>query len=1729
MNKPVKKYIIEAIYRHECLSKSDIDALGTRAVELKMKAESATFTADDVSNWNFYLSIEEMGRILRRDRLGSSSLGTVENRLNAAYSNKDLEKSLKIKYDATYNIDASANKDESEFDLFELGEIIRKIVYINTNYPLINSKITIECSDARKEDLRWRAATYFSELDKRIEIYINDERLIAKKDMSIGDLLPMLIVQKSKSGGNASFYSELTASKNTGSSARMRNMIEGAKKSLLRSVEGKGNSEEAAELSYPMSLLEQEKARIGNEIYDMVKDQDISNLAYYMFLNMARLLAENKQLLIESQDVRKDISEFVIEKNTGRWGLNRQLLGEILNNAVAYYDGIIQLVDNACEYSEGKFAVLSIRQRKTRQATGEDEIRANSITRSELKRKFRHKIEIDRDAAGYLEIRVSDLSFDKDVVSGFCVNNELSALAGSKCIKREDGTGVFQSSDALRIILGAKRAGQCSVCAKCKAIDEKINTIDNVAHHYGLRLFRNIVERNNGRFILESGNDIYEGKDIDSLKLDSYYYGAKYSILLPIGSKMQEEGNNSVEIKSPKAELIDYELVLSDSGIEVSHNSEQKVPTNSIIGYLRGKYENDTDALNKQGKLKENLINGLVNDYPLKESQIMPGHNLLCFNIEDLEGGNEEYWCKWLFILISRFYTNKKNEDKKLNIALIVGEKKKNKQKIFEIVKFFSIFYAKSDDLTIEKTYLRNTQIAICSKGYDDLYYVNLIISGENSKSALKSARLFAYYHFNESIDLIDSVKYFNKYANEIESEPRPLFPFDLLLPNTTEDNLFLGHMKALLKKDFKSEDGGCKINDLHIRVGSKVHLKDFYEAELLFHNVANVYKFAYLGLRNIWKEIQSKNIENFIVIGYENYSTILVQQITRQLQNLRNSEILTKAQRAYFPKKIYYAVYSTDDNERERIVYCEDLQNKLIGEMEKINANELYFATFVPVASTQTTFYKIRNKMTEDLKVHYNLDIDNNKFIANNCLVSVSAGTGEKGGEAEEKTKKIESNYYLQDAKIPKRLNLLDTKKGDAIYVDYQLRVETEWQNPNDSNANCVFCDDNMVLAQVDRTSTIPNMIFDLQRSNKISYKKMLVKTRCFEKNFFKNPKCKLKNCMMCDEIDEAAEKKFVDDEFKKISSLEGCIKYGHIYRGNNHYLYYLDFLKYFKKESERNGINGIVKWLKDISGGVESSDFNIIVSPLHETNSPFVKAVIDNAFEHNVRFLHFNPDNTYREDIRTKFSFIAKEYLSIRRADSTNRVKIYFVDDSIVTGATFNRAKMLLGMLLAESGIYKGAFNFDGIFLLINRCSYDTANTMLENPIRDFHVYLHLALPSYNTERDRCPKCVLQDQYELLKKRSASNELGNHFFRLEKKHEKIHADEFVRREKASVPFDKSYLKWLLNWRYLNGNKDLNGKELMSDDLTKGVISFLQSNEQFSEYSKKLYDIINDNPIRERNFDRLLHSCKLMHVIEDIPVKNDDYKSILEETRIAILKLMLDECDKVDKKKYKPLAALKARQSQIIGSIIKVASREYLSRHYHVRQATLDILLAFLYGIMYGGNLFKVLPKERSIAAVFEKFSNCKSELEKIIKVLKYDFSFIEQEKQPATTKNSIFPIAQYQFVMLLLKRLSSFQSVRLLDKGLIDGLEMFFENLINKYYGVESFSKYWKAFGKKGYKDYYEYNRLLDNENPSEIDVLHKMLLDFVKLVKWSTMVTTDDSNCFRIDKLVDAYLQE
>lgn len=737
--------------------------------------------------------------------------------------------------------------------------------------------------------------------------------------------------------------------------------------------------------------------------------------------------------------------------------------------------------------------------------------------------------------------------------------------------------------------------------------------------------------------------------------------------------------------------------------------------------------------------------------------------------------------------------------------------------------------------------------------------------------------------------------------------------------------NIFLDQMKQKLETDLRSDKYGCRIAPVNVRLGSGIRIDKFYEAELLFHNFSNVQKFAYLIARDIVANMSKFDPKKSIIVllGYENYSSILVQEIKRLLVEKLGQKvedgILCLIDSNSSKKYPCVSFDSLDNNEREKI-------------KEQLNFEDtgarIYCYTIIPIGSTMSTVYKLHNSFVrgictlkntslndEEAKEHIRQQVN---FKDNYCVVAVgNAYVPNENEEFNMSDYEIERKYIMDIACKDDfffNVNLQKERKDtEPISVKCLLGVPAKW-----FDSKYIEIESELPLVQVDKTSTLIDISFQSKLPDDVL-------------QFYKK-----------------------ESRIDSLDSKSNLVKHGHICKGDNHYEFFFDFEKITILLR-----NEIKKWAKEIK--IEQDAYNIVISPLQLSNASFLKLIIDSIFGSSLHLLHIDINSTGKENIRTKFSYICEELQSIKRVYS--KVNFYYVDDSICTGSTISRAYKFLQMLCDQATIKvsdinggKDLFKFEKVFLLVNRSSYETAHIWVNNPNNDWLGYINICIPSYNTHSNICPGCITRDRFVSLAKRSASGELAQHFYNNAEKHKCRTPEEFDMWQNNEMLTNPSYFQWFYRWLesfsrtkkpdyekhrkvFKKINTFLKDKDKVNEQTNKDFLDFSEDDEDIKTLITQMISEEHFRRLRTMNdaYQKMIYD----KVLQDLYYKcanskdnkYDDYEKAIKEK----IKEMLKSCFDDEKTNYNNV------MDYI--SYIKVISRNNLVKNFFVKKAIIEIM----------------------------------------------------------------------------------------------------------------------------------------------------------------------------------------
>lgn len=947
--------------------------------------------------------------------------------------------------------------------------------------------------------------------------------------------------------------------------------------------------------------------------------------------------------------------------------------------------GMIQLIENLHHGSE-KCGLLSIRiHRKDNKKDG-----------NYLYQNYKHFC--DRTESGYIfEFRILDYS-QKSILESFCEKQYYGKTEDDISIKNffeynEDNNFWQKYNENPR----------------------------NLIHHYGLQIFSTIISNNGGYFEVVSSSkreiectrEVYRNKRTEKEICGMHIPGTEYIGLLPMMLKTAPI-NPAVEAD------IHYEFDLRNqykvSLFDLSKRYQQ-IDTVSELG-LGGQ------------EIKEQIIE------QLKDS--------LCSYLREKEQKEQK---DIVLLLTAGHWGELKTEIFcKALILCLIEWKPRNGQGFYTIIRdcdandfititrMFAIFYGKGK----LNTYMEKLQIYLSGKNRSEEF----LIAGGNISAFMTIARKLSLVRGIQPA-CIKSIEYIlEKYSgdhlqDEVNGQGLRLVPFDVLqMPEEFQKTLFQEAVKSVLESDLQKNSFGCRINNTHMRIGSKLHIKEFYEAELLFHNNYYVARFALLIIRYLDK-IMSKDTPTMFV-GYETYSELLLYEIVSHYKDEGF--------------ECSYMIYEQGREEKFRYSDSPDY----IKEKEK-----LQFVLIVPINSSMTTHSKLRAMLIaeiEKIRSDYQLNI-----VANYALILIRSQ--EENKECDEMEKKYclsMKNGIIKTAYLPSEEN----------EIRYFVCVNTKWYHP----LKCKLCfpEDSMLdeepLIETNRASVIPVQMLGIQ-----------------EPSVFKREELS---------EEEKAEKGLVNME--RIQKLSESLVYRHIVRKGNHFMYYFLLEKYFMQN--RQDIIEWLKKLKAEKKPVKQIVYDIIVAPLHHSNAGFVAEVNHYLYKNAALVLNFEIEKEFRDNVKTKYSNIVGLYKKLLETGNEAELRFHFVDDMINTSSTFYRAKSLFTSLIPQLPDNKIKVSiFADVIVLLNRMSKSSIMNCVEN-IENYDAYVNLNISSMRNHEDACTLCKIVENARRLRDQSATNEMYEFWDKKIVRHQIITEEEYLEDEEDERKKQRAQRRMLCN-----------------------------------------------------------------------------------------------------------------------------------------------------------------------------------------------------------------------------------------------------------------------------------------------------------------------------------------
>lgn len=458
-------------------------------------------------------------------------------------------------------------------------------------------------------------------------------------------------------------------------------------------------------------------------------------------------------------------------------------------------------------------------------------------------------------------------------------------------------------------------------------------------------------------------------------------------------------------------------------------------------------------------------------------------------------------------------------------------------------------------------------------------------------------------------------------------------------------------------KQSSSTNNKGYKIDETHFRLGSKIHITDFYYAKKLFQNSFFTTPLAYLLSETIW--INSKksfnSLKNTTIVGYDNYSSFLISSV-----------------RNFLNKKI--------EKQDLNLNHCTINKDGIISrEIKKLNDKVIII---VPIATSFNTSLKIEEQLN-GIKYRYNLEKGNKgKLKFNNLyhpfynIILVThkdeetilfknridnIGNVTEYLTNEPKTKNIFHKYKWETIdKLDKIVTIKPYKDSEnSRRQKYLIPVYTEWNSAQD----CELCFPNKLeeekcLIETGGSSITPKLIFGM-------------------------PKTKASN----------------GNTFGKGIDLSNSLLYGYLKKKKNRYLYFNRTGKLIK-----NNEDNIIAWLQELKNDFDKKTKNkkvVLVSPASGSRSKFLDLVIEHLFEYSANSIIISLEEDYIENAEALYAD------GLHNADV-----VIYVDDVLSTINSFLETNYIIKYIRKKTSTGVG---IDYCISLINRMSFSNEENLL------------------------------------------------------------------------------------------------------------------------------------------------------------------------------------------------------------------------------------------------------------------------------------------------------------------------------------------------------------------------------------------------------------------------------
>ena len=537
----------------------------------------------------------------------------------------------------------------------------------------------------------------------------------------------------------------------------------------------------------------------------------------------------------------------------------------------------------------------------------------------------------------------------------------------------------------------------------------------------------------------------------------------------------------------------------------------------------------------------------------------------------------------------------------------------------------------------------------------------------------------------------------------------RFVMPYDCL-SGSMSLNAFLCYVDKILDTPLDEQNIGCLV-DMPTRIGSKLYIDHFYEADFLFQNSFFTDRFAFFAARGIISQTESFG-NKIILVGYNYYSEVLINRIKDYIN-------------FWSPARVTCVVTAVVNENTNGLKFkgCTNLEEGIIYDV----------MTIVPIGSTLSTIDKVIASFKQSFG-SYNI-----RFAYNYCSILIRDEIKEGKGEKRKVTRCTEMERFWKWKRVKE--NTVETLFSDAKEVHFLLAKRSRWHH---------LIDEETFPSPKRETGSD-------EREHNYWNEKYVNQTR----NSALNIRDYVRFPIAAIPYSEGSD--YYDSHRIAMKELSHFIYFGHILHNYNHHRYYFDINRYIidfeAKAAQEKEKTQLYKWLHDELLGVDNGLYdnryiNVIVTP-DPDSAPYLANLINEYVFNNNAYILFLNIRDYHENIKTKHSFFRRLASTSNNDAEPYRVRFHFVDQALVTGESYQKTKSHMAAILGNP-----MFKFHDVITIINRLSKDKYEEIASG--LDYvgkcgiFSYTHFfILPSKLPGTD-CSLCRLRDYFEELKAHS-------------------------------------------------------------------------------------------------------------------------------------------------------------------------------------------------------------------------------------------------------------------------------------------------------------------------------------------------------------------------------------